>query len=157
MNLTARDATLSCQGNLQCAAVIPRDVKDGRSDWCSTETNQRRKPETKIRAQFERGTYDKLQSLGSACAKANRLQNQGSRRLLDLCRRHRSDISCAPSADALHSNAERRLALRGTRQTGNQATGQPKNGATGSPSGKPTAMSAKTAQNLRQRSDAAMA
>lgn len=62
-----------------------------------------------------------------------------------------------PSADVFHSNAERRLALCGTRQTANQATGEPASRATGRKSGKPTAMSAKTTQDLQQRSDAVMA
>jgi TfoX/Sxy family transcriptional regulator of competence genes len=62
-----------------------------------------------------------------------------------------------PSADAFCSNVEWRLALRGTWQTAKQATVQPREQATGRPSGKPAAMSAKTAQNLRRRSDAAMA
>jgi len=90
------------------------------------------------------------------CAKANRSQDQGSRRLLDLCRRHGSDISCAhaltPSAamrdDDWHC-AE--LGMRPSRKL------RDRDQATGGPSGKPTAMSAKAAQNLQQRSDAVMA
>jgi len=37
------------------AAVILRDVKDGRTDWCSTATSHWRKSATDSRAQFERG------------------------------------------------------------------------------------------------------
>jgi hypothetical protein len=81
-------------------------------------------------AQFERGTHDELRSLGSACAKASRPKGQRSRRLLDLCRRHGSDISCAraltPSAAMWNGDwhcAE--LGKQGSRQLRNCAIRRP--------------------------------
>lgn len=73
--------------------------------------------------------------------------------LLDLCRRHGSDISLCPSADATNSNAGRRLIRRKRGTSGNwrpfrQLTKR---------IGNPAAMPVKTARNLQQRSDAAMA
>lgn len=155
-----------CEGRASNAAVIPRDVKDGRSDWCSTETNQRRKPETKTpRAQAQPGIQCAVRTrhvrraakLGQCVREGKMVAKPRKPTSFGLVQATRERHLLCPSADAFHSNAERRLALRGTWHAAEQETAHPSNQATGRPSGKPTAMSVKTVQNLRQRSDAAMA
>lgn len=148
------------------AARILRDVKDGRSDWCSTETNQWRKPAAKnsksassngcsvsVRMRYAR----RAARLGQCVREGNEVAKPRKPTSFGLVQATWERHLLCPSVDVFLSHAERRLALCGTQRKANQATGEPASGATDRKSGKPTAMSAKTTQDLQQRSDAVMA